>query len=515
MIYATNSVRAINSYCADIYEENNIIDSYFYSSNNGYFKPLNEGNVLTTIIEDIKAAFNFIKKKFTELWGKILGLIKTIKEKIHKKKTNTSDNNSNNQDTVKKLSEEDKKKLEEYILKKTQLAKMNKLDLNKVNDKRKILNDISSQMESWNNSLKSIDDFNSKDQYIEYYKTQLYELIDKLFDKKIKIDTDETLEQIYLKIREYLNDNFKIVDTNGEILPEYRKSLLFKLEDLQKYKDELTKQIDEYDKDLQKCAVSISKFIQQSNDRINKLANDCVKNGMNENEAKSVTSEATKNTNGLATIASDISKVAAQNTAALGNIVNKIDNEVDKAIEESKAKTSSDSYETDRGGKNLEINKNDVAKLLKEKNVGYTKLINIYTGQCILRIFRKLTGGTASVYSAIPEFIREYRSNVEYIKTLFLANFKNENEDVIDISITKILYDYLPQIHPKIKKDSKSLYKKNRNKILNYYNNQIDPQRQIHNNDTNLKKYEKEIFGFVVEAFDNICDFDNIHFLNE
>ena len=98
---------------------------------------------------------------------------------------------------------------------------------------------------------------------------------------------------------------------------------------------------------------------------------------------------------------------------------------------------------------------------------------------------------------------------------MFLANFKNENEDVIDISITKILYDYLPQIHPKIKKDSKSLYKKNRNKILNYYNNQIDPQRQIHNNDTNLKKYEKEIFGFVVEAFDNICDFDNIHFLNE
>lgn len=634
MIYATNSIRAINSYCADIYEENNIIDSYFYSYNNGYFKPLNEGNVLTTIIEAIKAAFNFIKKKFTELWGKILGLIKTIKEKIHKKKTNTSDNNSNNQDTVKKLSEEDKKKLEEYILKKTQLAKMNKLDLNKVNDKRKILNNISSQMESWNNSLKSIDDFNSKDQYIEYYKTQLYELIDKLFDKKIKIDTDETLEQIYLKIREYLNDNFKIVDTNGEILPEYRKSLLFKLEDLQKYKDELMKQIDEYDKDLQKCAVSISKFIQQSNDRINKLANDCVKNGMNENEAKSVTSEATKNTNGLATIASDISKVAAQNTATLGNIVKKIDDEVNKAMEEFKAKVSSantieelkkifpntdwDKDKIDNTTFANSLSKEQMIKIIKIANFTIEEFICLregwMRGNNIMTIKRdKITKeyqGTARkaedkfaklnpelqellFFTAIrsdnlSSYFKEYydkiiiensnssknsskkiddEATVENIKKWFKEghadysklvvyyasliinkcldgdyNLYNRYQD-LDPSLYRSLFnnrkyveqlcsnytslsgtaerekkllDALPKIYPNIKKDSKNIYLKAKKKYIDYIKDEYsDDKDYIERKIEYIKRDEKKFLGFVVEAFDNIYDFDNIHFLNE
>lgn len=328
MIYISESTRILNNYyfVNENANENTIIDSIFENTNViDNYRFLNEGSVFNSIIEGIKKIFTMIKEKVQKLWREIISFLRKIKNKIHKK-NDSSDNEKN----INNMSQEEKEELDKKVKENEELSEI-LLDLDKINKNKDYFNKINHEIISFDyfKTAKSINDFNNKEEYIEYYKNTYYNFISKLFDGIDVGDYNSMTENI----KKYIKDNFRIVDDNNQILDKYKSKKTFKsFDELQKYKDDLIDIIDEYNKNIEYLMYNIDGFIKICNDFILSIANECNKNNMDDQSIKKVTSETAKVCNQTINATSDIGKIATENVVVLGKVSEKIDAETEKMM---------------------------------------------------------------------------------------------------------------------------------------------------------------------------------------
>lgn len=326
MICISESTRILDNYyfVNENANENTVIDSILENTNViDNYRFLNEGSVISSIIEGIKKIFRIIKEKLQNVWKIITEALTKIKNKIHKKK-DSNDGKKN----IDNMTEEEKEELNKKVRENEELSEI-VLDLDKINKNKDILSKIKNEIKTFDKNTKSIDSFNSKEEYIEYCKNKFYDLIRKSFGNIDVSDANSMTENV----KKYIKDNFRIVDDNKQILDKYKSKKTFKsIDELQKYKDDLVDIIDNYNKELEDFMDTVNTFIKTGNEFIVSVANECDKNNMDEQSTKKVTSDATKACNQTINATSDISKVAAENTVVLGKVSEKIDAETEKMM---------------------------------------------------------------------------------------------------------------------------------------------------------------------------------------
>lgn len=326
MICISESTRILDNYyfVNENANENTIIDSILENTNViDNYRFLNEGSVISSIIEGIKKIFRIIKEKLQNVWKIITEALTKIKNKIHKKKDSNDDKKN-----IDNMTEEEKEELNKKVRENEELSEI-LLDLDKINKNKDILSKIKNEIKTFDKNTKSIDNFNSKEEYIEYCKNKFYDLISKSFGNIDISDANSMAENV----KKYIKDNFRIVDDNKKILDKYKSKKTFKsIDELQKYKDDLIDIIDNYNKELEDFMDTVNTFIKTGNEFIVSVANECDKNNMDEQSTKKATSDATKACNQTINATSDISKVAAENTVVLGKVSEKIDAETEKMM---------------------------------------------------------------------------------------------------------------------------------------------------------------------------------------
>ena len=326
MICISESTRILDNYyfVNENANENTVIDSILENTNViDNYRFLNEGSVISSIIEGIKKIFRIIKEKLQNVWKIITEALTKIKNKIHKKKDSNDDKKN-----IDNMTEEEKEELNKKVRENEELSEI-LLDLDKINKNKDILSKIKNEIKTFDKNTKSIDSFNSKEEYIEYCKNKFYDLIRKSFGNIDVSDANSMAENV----KKYIKDNFRIVDDNKKILDKYKSKKTFKsIDELQKYKDDLVDIIDNYNKELEDFMDTVNTFIKTGNEFIVSVANECDKNNMDEQSTKKATSDATKACNQTINATSDIGKIATENVVVLGKVSEKIDAETEKMM---------------------------------------------------------------------------------------------------------------------------------------------------------------------------------------
>ena len=326
MICISESTRILDNYyfVNENANENTVIDSILENTNViDNYRFLNEGSVISSIIEGIKKIFRIIKEKLQNVWKIITEALTKIKNKMHKKKDSNDDKKN-----IDNMTEEEKEELNKKVRENEELSEI-LLDLDKINKNKDILSKIKNEIKTFDKNTKSIDSFNSKEEYIEYCKNKFYDLIRKSFGNIDVSDANSMTENV----KKYIKDNFRIVDDNKKILDKYKSKKTFKsIDELQKYKDDLVDIIDNYNKELEDFMDTVNTFIKTGNEFIVSVANECDKNNMDEQSTKKATSDATKACNQTINATSDIGKIATENVVVLGKVSEKIDAETEKMM---------------------------------------------------------------------------------------------------------------------------------------------------------------------------------------
>lgn len=260
MICISESTRILDNYyfVNENANENTVIDSILENTNViDNYRFLNEGSVISSIIEGIKKIFRIIKEKLQNVWKIITEALTKIKNKIHKKKDSNDDKKN-----IDNMTEEEKEELNKKVRENEELSEI-VLDLDKINKNKDILSKIKNEIKTFDKNTKSIDSFNSKEEYIEYCKNKFYDLIRKSFGNIDVSDANSMTENV----KKYIKDNFRIVDDNKQILDKYKSKKTFKsIDELQKYKDDLVDIIDNYNKELEDFMDTVNTFIKTGNE---------------------------------------------------------------------------------------------------------------------------------------------------------------------------------------------------------------------------------------------------------